>query len=69
MFTATTSTYGFSFDAAFQLSPALADFKVALCLPVGTAQKLGSELLKTAERNKAKQQSSKAKQSPPTPAA
>src|SRR5437879_3604927 len=29
-------------------------FKVALCLPVGTAQKLGSELLKTAERNKAK---------------
>ena len=47
-------------------------FKVALCLPVGTAQKLGSELLKTAERNKAKQkakqQSFEAKQSP-TPAA
>jgi hypothetical protein len=30
-------------------------FKTALCLTPGTAHKLGSELLKIAERNKAKQ--------------
>jgi hypothetical protein len=39
-------------------------FKVALCLPVGTAQKLGLELLNLAERNKDKQ---KAKHQPPKP--
>ena len=48
-------------------------FKVALCLPVGTAHKLGLELLNLAERNKdkqkAKQQSPKAKQSTPAPPA
>jgi hypothetical protein len=37
-------------------------FKTALCLPIGTAHKLGSELLKLAARNKDKQ---KAKQPPP----
>ena len=47
-----------------------ASFKVAVCLPVGTAQKLGNELLNIANRNKDKQkvklQQTKAKQSPPT---
>ncbi len=48
-------------------------FKVALCLTVGTAHKLGLELLNNAERNKdkqkAKQQPPKAKQPPPTSSA